>query len=99
MFQSGWFIVGLLTQTLVVHMIRTRHVAFLQSRAAVPVVVATALIVTAAFVLPLTWIGARLQLVALPATFLVFACLCAIAYAAAVELVKRLYVRRFHEWL
>ena len=36
LFQSGWFIVGLLTQTLIVHMIRTPKIPFLQSRAAAP---------------------------------------------------------------
>ena len=34
LFQSGWFVVGLLTQTLIVHMIRTQHIPFIQSRAA-----------------------------------------------------------------
>jgi Mg2+-importing ATPase len=36
LFQSGWFVIGLLTQTLIVHMIRTRHIPFIQSRAALP---------------------------------------------------------------
>ena len=31
LFQSGWFVVGLLTQTLIVHMIRTQHIPFIQS--------------------------------------------------------------------
>lgn len=34
LFQSGWFVEGLLSQTLIVHMIRTRRVPFIQSRAA-----------------------------------------------------------------
>jgi Mg2+-importing ATPase len=36
LFQSGWFIEGLLSQTLIVHMIRTRRIPFVQSRAAWP---------------------------------------------------------------
>ena len=44
LFQSGWFVVGLLTQTLIVHMIRTRHIPFIQSRAATPVILLTAAI-------------------------------------------------------
>ena len=42
LFQSGWFVVGLLTQTLIVHMIRTQHIPFIQSRAATPVILLTA---------------------------------------------------------
>jgi Mg2+-importing ATPase len=44
LFQSGWFIEGLLSQTLVVHMLRTRKVPFLQSTAALPVMLATGLV-------------------------------------------------------
>src|SRR5215469_16827401 len=42
LFQSGWFIEGLLSQTLIVHMIRTQYVPFFQSRAAWPVIALTA---------------------------------------------------------
>ena len=42
LFQSGWFVVGLLTQTLIVHMIRTPKIPFIQSRAAAPLLVMTA---------------------------------------------------------
>ncbi len=41
LFQSGWFVVGLLTQTLIVHMIRTPKIPFIQSRAAAPLLVMT----------------------------------------------------------
>ena len=44
LFQSGWFVVGLLTQTLIVHMIRTQQIPFIQSRAATPVILLTACI-------------------------------------------------------
>src|SRR5699024_9583841 len=44
LFQSGWFVVGLLTQTLIVHMIRTPKIPFIQSHAATPLLVSTAII-------------------------------------------------------
>ncbi len=44
LFQSGWFVVGLLTQTLIVHMIRTAKIPFIQSRAATPLLVMTVVI-------------------------------------------------------
>ncbi|WP_204269552.1 cation transporting ATPase C-terminal domain-containing protein, partial [Citrobacter freundii] len=44
LFQSGWFVEGLLSQTLVVHMLRTQRIPFFQSIAALPVLVMTALI-------------------------------------------------------
>ena len=46
LFHSGWFIEGLLSQTLIVHMIRTRRIPFLQSMASAPVLALTAAIIT-----------------------------------------------------
>ncbi|PMZ48762.1 hypothetical protein C1X25_31745, partial [Pseudomonas sp. GW247-3R2A] len=53
LFQSGWFVVGLLTQTLIVHMIRTPKIPFLQSRAAMPLMVMTGIIMSVGIFLPL----------------------------------------------
>jgi Mg2+-importing ATPase len=57
LFQSGWFVVGLLTQTLIVHMIRTRHIPFIQSRAATPVILLTAAIMAFGIYLPFSPVG------------------------------------------
>ena len=52
LFQSGWFVEGLLSQTLIVHMIRTRRIPFLQSRAAWPLMVMTLAVVCLGLFLP-----------------------------------------------
>ena len=52
LFQSGWFVVGLLTQTLIVHMIRTQKIPFIQSTASTPVVLLTALIMAIGIYIP-----------------------------------------------
>ncbi|MFW1935825.1 hypothetical protein ACG9ZK_21730, partial [Acinetobacter sp. ULE_I046] len=53
LFQSGWFVVGLLTQTLIVHMIRTAQIPFIQSRAATPLLIMTAVIMCIGIFLPM----------------------------------------------
>ncbi len=53
-FQSGWFIESLLTQTLIVHMIRTRKIPFLQSVAAAPVLALTTAIIIIGMLVPYT---------------------------------------------
>lgn len=58
LFQSGWFVVGLLTQTLIVHMIRTAQIPFIQSRAATPLLIMTAVIMCIGIFLPM---GRRIQ--------------------------------------
>lgn len=66
LFQSGWFVEGLLSQTLIVHLIRTRKIPFLQSRASVPVLFGTGTIMLVGLLLPLTPAGAIIGLQPLP---------------------------------
>ncbi|KAF5305345.1 hypothetical protein FQR65_LT18731 [Abscondita terminalis] len=69
LFQSGWFVVGLLTQTLIVHMIRTAKVPFFQSRAATPLLVMTAIIMCIGIFLPMGPLASYLKLEALPLSY------------------------------
>jgi Mg2+-importing ATPase len=99
LFQSGWFVVGLLTQTLIVHMIRTQHVPFIQSRAATPVIALTATIMAIGIYLPFSPIGAHLGLVPLPLSYFGWLAGILLSYCTLTQLVKRFYIARFHQWL
>ncbi|TAM04443.1 MAG: magnesium-translocating P-type ATPase, partial [Rhodanobacter sp.] len=66
LFQSGWFIESLLTQTLVVHMIRTRKIPFLQSSAAAPVLGLTTAIIVIGVLLPYHAIGRKIGMMEMP---------------------------------
>jgi Mg2+-importing ATPase len=66
MFQSGWFVEGLLSQTLIVHMIRTRRVPFLQSRAGWPVLAMTALVMVIGVYLPMGALAGYFRMQPLP---------------------------------
>ena len=95
LFQSGWFVVGLLTQTLIVHMIRTPKIPFLESRAAGPLLAMTLIIMAVGIFLPMGPLAGYFKLEALPLAY--FGWLAAIlsAYAALTTLMKRYYIRRF----
>ncbi|MHA6236374.1 magnesium-translocating P-type ATPase [Pseudomonas fluorescens group sp. PF-69] len=95
LFQSGWFVVGLLTQTLIVHMIRTPKVPFLQSRAAMPLMVMTALIMAVGIFLPMGPLAHYFKLQALPSLYFVFLPLILLAYMGLTQAVKGFYIRRF----
>ena len=69
LFQSGWFVVGLLTQTLIVHMIRTPKIPFLQSRAAMPLMVMTGVIMAVGIFLPMGPLAHYFKLQALPSLY------------------------------
>ncbi|MFI8376929.1 magnesium-translocating P-type ATPase [Pseudomonas helleri] len=95
LFQSGWFVVGLLTQTLIVHMIRTPKVPFLQSRAAMPLMIMTGVIMAVGIFLPMGPLASYFKLQALPPLYFVFLPMILLAYMALTQAVKGFYIRRF----
>jgi Mg2+-importing ATPase len=99
LFQSGWFVESLLTQTLIVHMIRTARVPFFQSRAAWPVLLLTGAIMACGLLLPFTAIGAKLELVPLPGRYFLWLAAILLGYSVLTQIVKGWYVRRFQAWL
>jgi Mg2+-importing ATPase len=95
LFQSGWFIVGLLTQTLIVHMIRTPKIPFIQSRAATPLMVMTAVIMAIGIFLPMGPLAHYFKLQALPPLYFVFLPLILLAYMGLTQAMKGIYFRRY----
>jgi len=95
LFQSGWFVVGLLTQVLVVHLIRTPRLPLVESRAATPLVLLSLAVVGIGIFLPMGPLAGHLKFVALPPAY--FAWLFGIlsGYALAASLMKRFYLRRY----
>ncbi|WP_030863121.1 magnesium-translocating P-type ATPase [Streptomyces sp. NRRL F-2747] len=99
LFQSGWFIEGLLSQTLIVHMIRTRKIPFIQSRASWPVMVMTVLAVLTGLYLPFSPLAGSLGFVPLPAGYFPWLIGVLLAYCTLTQLLKTLYIRKFGTWL
>ena len=95
LFQSGWFVVGLLTQTLVVHMIRTPKLPFVQSRAATPLLVMTLAIMMVGIFLPMGPLADYFKLQALPAAYFVWLGGILLGYCMLTTAMKRFYIRRY----
>lgn len=99
LFQSGWFVEGLLSQTLIVHMIRTRKIPFIQSRASWPVMAMTFAIMAFGIAIPFTPFGASIGLVALPWSYFPWLAATLTAYCVLTQAIKNRYVKRFNSWL
>ncbi|MET9415415.1 magnesium-translocating P-type ATPase [Streptomyces klenkii] len=99
LFQSGWFVEGLLSQTLIVHMIRTRKVPFIGSRASAPVMVMTAVVMAFGLLLPFSPLAPALSMEALPMSYFPWLIAILLAYCALTQAVKTWYIRRFRTWL
>lgn len=95
---TGWFIESLISQTLVVHMLRTRKIPFLQSTASLPVLLSTALAICTGCILPYTPLAASLGFVHLPLTFFLWMVVTMVAYMCLSQWVKNLYIKRFKVW-
>ena len=99
LFQAGWFVESMWSQTLVVHMIRTPKLPFLQSRASLPVVLLTFAGIAVLTAIPFTPFGAVIGLAALPMTYFAWLALTVVLYMVLVTLFKRIFVRRYGELL
>ncbi|CAM4199104.1 magnesium-translocating P-type ATPase [Bordetella muralis] len=95
LFQSGWFVVGLLTQTLIVHMIRTPKLPFIQSRAAWPLMLMTMFIMAIGVLLPMSPLADYFGLQALPLSYFPWLAGILLSYAMLTTMMKKLYIRRF----
>ncbi|MDK1252894.1 magnesium-translocating P-type ATPase [Cronobacter dublinensis] len=98
LFQSGWFVEGLLSQTLVVHMLRTRKIPFIQSRAALPVLVTTFIVMAVGVAIPFSPLGHWIGLIPLPLAYFPWLAGILFAYCVVAQLMKRFYIRRFGQW-
>jgi Mg2+-importing ATPase len=94
LFQTGWFVESIMTQTLIIHVIRTSKIPFLQSRASLPLVLTTSAIMAVAIWLPSSPLAPALGLVELPATYWPFLALTLLAYMILTQLVKAILLRR-----
>lgn len=99
LFQTGWFVEGLLSQTLIVHMIRTRKIPFIQSRATWPVMGLTFLIMAVGILIPFTAFGRSIGLTALPLGYFPWLIGILLSYCILTQLVKNWYIRKFVRWL
>jgi Mg2+-importing ATPase len=95
LFQSGWFVVGLLTQTLVVHMVRTPRLPFIESHAAAPLMTMTVLIMGLGLWLPMGPLAADFGLQPLPPVYFAWLAAILLGYCTLTTLMKRFYIRRF----
>ena len=98
LFQSGWFIEGLLSQTLVVHMLRTRKIPFFQSTAAWPVLLMTGVVIALGIYVPFSPLGTLVGLQPLPLAYFPWLAGTLLSYCCVAQLMKTIYIRRFKQW-
>lgn len=98
-FQAGWFLVGLISQTLVVHMVRTRKLPFIESRASAPLIWASLGAILVGILVVITPLRSSFDFASLPSNYWIWLVGIIIAYMITVEFAKKIYIRLNGEWL
>ncbi len=95
LFQTGWFVKSLLTQTLIIHIIRTARIPFIESRASPALIATSIMICFVGVILPFTWAGHALGFVPLPRLYWPLVAAMLLSYAVLTHLTKQWFVRRW----
>ena len=95
LFQTGWFVESLMTQTLIVHVIRTAKVPFFQSRASLPMLLITATVMGIGMYLPFSPIASSLGFVPLPAVYFLWLFSILTCYCILTQWVKTWFIRKY----
>lgn len=95
---TGWFIEGLVSQTLVVHMLRTRKIPFIQSTASLPVLLSTSVAIGIGCWLPYSPLAPFFGLHGLDGSYWWWLIVTLIGYVVLTQFVKTVYIRRYGRW-
>ena len=99
LFQSGWFVFGILSQTLIIHMIRTSKIPFIQSKSSKQLLVSTFTIVIITLIISFTSIATIFDLSKLPYNYLIWILILLSIYILFIQIYKKIYINNNNEWL
>jgi len=95
LFQTGWFVESLMTQTLIVHIIRTAKIPLIQSWPALPTLLVTMTIMAVGLYLPFSPIGSSLGFVPLPSSYFLWLVLILSSYCVLTQFVKTWFIKKY----
>ena len=99
LFQSGWFVFGIISQTLIIHMIRTAKVPFVKSVASKQLIFSTISVVIITLIIGFTNISVIFDLGKLSLKYFIYLIILLIVYALLIQIVKKRYIKKYNEWL
>jgi Mg2+-importing ATPase len=95
LFHTGWFVESLFTQTLIIHVIRTNKIPFIQSRASWPLIISSLVIVAVGAWLTVSPLANILGFVPLPSRYWQILAIMLACYVILTQVVKTWFIRRF----
>ena len=99
MFQSGWFVFGILSQTLIIHLIRTNKIPFIESKSSKQLLISTFAVVIITLIIAFTNISVVFDLSKLPNLYLLWIAILMVVYIVFIQVYKKFYIKRNKGWL
>ena len=99
LFQTGWFAFGIISQTLIIHMIRTHKVPFVQSKSSKQLLISTFTITIITLVITFTGVATIFDLSKLPYEYMLWIVILLCVYILFIQVYKKIYLKRNKEWL
>lgn len=99
LFQTGWFVFGIISQTLMIYMIRTEKIPFVGSKPSKQLILSTFFVVIITLIIGFTTFATVFDLMVLPITYLIGLFVLIFLYASFIQIVKRKYIRKYGEWI
>ena len=98
LFQSGWFVFGTVSQVLVIHVIRTARMPFLQSKPSGSLLISTAVVAAISLVIGFSRLAIGIDMLPLPVSFAPWLTLILVGYFVSSQWIKKSYIKRYGEW-
>lgn len=98
-FQTVWFSYGVVSNLVGMHIIRTAKIPFVQSNAHKMVYFSSILLSIIAIIVPFTWLGRIIGLVAIPLEYLSIIIIVPILYCFVALFAKKIYIKKYGEWI
>jgi Mg2+-importing ATPase len=99
LFQCGWFVFGTVSQVLVIHMIRTAKIPFAQSKPSLMLLIPTLVVAAVTLAVGFSTLAVALDMARLPLAFIPWLLVILVGYGFASQVIKKVYVKRYGEWL
>jgi Mg2+-importing ATPase len=99
LFQTGWFAFGIISQTLIIHMIRTHKIPFIESKSSKQLLISTFTVVAITLIITFTSVSTAFDLSKLPIIYMGWILILLLLYGIFIQIFKKIYIKIYKEWL
>ncbi|MBR4915059.1 MAG: magnesium-translocating P-type ATPase [Clostridiales bacterium] len=97
-FQCGWFMFGVISQTMVIHTIRTPKLPFVSDRASIQLTLSTLAVIAVTLIIGFTGVSALFDLPTMPISYMLWLAILMVVYMIFAQIMKVIYIKRHKEW-